>query len=56
MFEYILYGISALLLLWMSFRWSSDNFSNCLFKLLYLLSGLGQIAMILFKMGFIVKL
>jgi hypothetical protein len=56
MFDYILYGISGLLLLWMSFRWSSKTFLNVFFKLLYLFSGLANIVMIFFKLGYIVKL
>lgn len=56
MFDYILYGVSGLLLLWMCFRWSSKNLLETFFKLLFLLSGLTNLAMIFIKLGYIVKL
>lgn len=56
MFDYILYVVSGSLLLWMSFRWSSKDLLNTSFKLLFLLSGLTNLAMIFIKLGYIVKL
>jgi hypothetical protein len=53
MFDYILYGISGLLLLWTGFRWTSREF---FLKLLFIVAGCLNIIMIFVKLGYIVKL
>ena len=52
MFDYILYGISGLLLLWTGFRWTNNEF---FWKLLFYVTGLTNIIMIFVKLGYIIR-